>query len=108
MRAELGNSSIPNSNSRSRGRLNKFLGNTSRNSHTIGTLSKVTSDEDLSITCAKYASKLLCSNILASNVEITHVGRILLSPSNFNFRYLDFLNTIFLVKQSIKARWLDN
>ena len=83
MEAELGNNSIPNSNSLSEGKLGKFSGN----SYTTGTFSKVTSDEDLSTTCAKYASQPLCSNLLASNSEITHVGKILLSSSNSNFGY---------------------
>ena len=58
--------------------------------------------------CAKYASQPLCNNLLTSNVEITHVGKIFLSPSNSNFEYHGFLNKIFLVKQFIEARWLDN
>ena len=100
---ELGNSSILNYNSLSGGKPEKSLGNTLVNSHTTGTLSKVTSEKDLSIIWANYASQPLCSNLLASNAEITDVGRIFLSPSNFSSGYPRFLNMVFLVKQSIET-----
>ena len=71
MEVEPNKNSIPNSNSLSRGKPDKSFENTSENSHTTSTLSKATSEVDLSTTCAKYASQPLCSNLLASNAEIT-------------------------------------
>ena len=53
MGVEPDNNSILNSNSQSGGKLDKSSRNSSRNSCTIGTLSKFTFEEDLSITCAK-------------------------------------------------------
>ena len=77
MEVEPDNNSVLNSNSLSGGRLGKSSENTSRNSRTTGILSMVTFEEDLSTTCTKYAFHPLCSNILASKAEITHVGKTL-------------------------------
>ena len=108
MGADLDNNSIPNSNSQSGGWPDKSSRNTSWNSRTTSTLSKVTFEEDLSTTCARYASHPLCSNLFASKAEITHVGKTLRSPSNSHSGYPSFWNTTVLVKQSTEAQWVDN
>ena len=64
--------------------------------------------EKMSITCAKSASQPLYSNVFASKVEITHMGRTLQSLSNSNFGNPSFRKTTFFVKQSTDARWVDN
>ena len=53
MRVDPDNNSIPNSNSRFSGRLDKSSKNTSKNSHTTSTLSKVTFKVDLLTTSAR-------------------------------------------------------
>ena len=58
---------------------NKFLKNKSKNSHTTGTLHKITSEKYSSITSTRHAPLLLCSNLLIYKVEITHVGKTLLT-----------------------------